>query len=164
MSVFSKSVLIALEVVNELYIAVSSGLIGMGVLFKHGFQSHQSVKTLSVIGLSALSLIYIFQETPKLKPSTKKVVFITGCDCGIGYSLAQHIVDLGFTVFAGFLSLDSKGSKEIRRKYGCDIIQVQLDITDSSSIKAAIQALQHLLKKNPDFCAYLSSLLFLNIF
>lgn len=148
----SKYLRAGFEVANELYTAVAAGVIGMVVLFKHGFQTHQSIKTFSVISLSVLSLIYIFQETQKRKPSKKKVVLITGCDCGIGFSLAQHIVDLGFTVFGGFLSLDSKGSKEIKKKYGSDIIQIHLDITDSNSIKAAVQTLEHFLTKNPEYC------------
>lgn len=154
MGAISKYLLASFEIVNELYTAVAAGVIGMVVLFKHGFESHQSVKTLSVITLSVLSLVYICQETQKIKINKKNVIFITGCDSGIGYSFAQHLVDLGFTVFAGFLSLDSKGSKDIKRKYGSDIIQIQLDITDTNSIKAAIQALEHFLKKNPDYCRY----------
>lgn len=154
---FSKFLLTGFEIVNELYIAVAAGVIGTVVLFKHGFQSHQTIKTLSVISLSVISLVYICQETQKVNPCKKKVVFITGCDSGIGFSFAQHLVDIGFTVFAGFLSLDSKGSKEIKRKYGTDIIQIHLDITDKNSIKAAIQALEHFLKKNPDYCEYLNN-------
>lgn len=148
----SKCLLATFEIANELYTAVGAGVIGMIVLFKHGFDSHQSIKTLSVISLSICSLIYVCQETKKIKPTKKKVVFITGCDCGIGYSLAQHIVDIGFTVFAGFLNLDSKGSKEIKKKYGGDIIQIQLDVTDTNSVKAAVQGLEHFLKKNPEYC------------
>lgn len=152
MTILTKYFLAGFEIANELYIAVAAGIAGMIVLLKHGFETHQSIKTLCVINLSVLAFIYICQESPKLKPSKKKVVFITGCDCGIGYSLAQHIVDLGFTVFAGFLSLDSKGSKEIKKKYGSDIIQIHLDITDSTSVNAAVQTLEHFLKKNPEFC------------
>lgn len=157
MGILSKYFLASFEIVNELYTAVAAGVIGMVVLFKHGFESHQSVKTLSVISLSLLSLAYICQETQKIRINKKKVIFITGCDSGIGYSFAQHLVDIGFTVFAGFLSLDSKGSRDIKKKYGSDIIQIQLDIVDSNSIKAAIQALEHFLKKNPDYCRYSSS-------
>lgn len=153
----SKYLLAGFEVANELYIAIGAGLIGMVILIKHGFESHQSIKTVSVIGLSAISLAYIFQETERIKIDKKKVVFITGCDCGIGFSFAQHLVDLGFTVFAGFLSLDSKGSKDIKKKYGGDIIQIQLDITDSNSIKSAVQALDHFLKKNPDYSMYIAN-------
>lgn len=151
----SKYLLAGFEVANELCIGVSTGLIGMVILIKHGFESHQFIKTVSVIGLSAISLAYIFQETAKIKIDKKKVVFITGCDWGIGFSFAQHLVDLGFTVFAGFLSLDSKGSKHIKKKYGSDIIQIQLDITDSNSIKSAVQALEHFLNKNPDYGMYI---------
>ncbi|KAG5864552.1 hypothetical protein JTB14_020345 [Gonioctena quinquepunctata] len=58
---------------------------------------------------------------------------------------------MGFTVVAGFLSLDSKGCKEIRHLFGSNIIQIQLDITDSSSIQASVQTLEHFLSRNQGY-------------
>ncbi|KAJ8949232.1 hypothetical protein NQ318_022744 [Aromia moschata] len=152
MGTFSKTLLTAFEVINELYTALGAGVLGMIVLLKHGFESHQSIKkAVSVVALTTVSLIFVTRQTEKLKPNKKKVVCITGCDSGLGFSLAQHAADLGFTIVAGFLSLDSKGSKEIRSHYGGNIIQIQLDITSTSSIQAVVQTLEHLLIRNPGY-------------
>lgn len=62
-------------------------------------------------------------------------------------------------MIATFLSLDSKGSKEIKHLYGGYIIQIQLDITDSLSIKNAVQTMEHYFSKNPDYSKFLVSLL-----
>lgn len=78
---------------------------------------------------------------------------------GLGFSLAQHTAECGFTVIATFLSLDSKGSKEIKHLYGGYIIQIQLDITDSSSIKNAVQTMEHYFSKNSDYSKFLVNLL-----
>ncbi|KAJ8955301.1 hypothetical protein NQ317_007578 [Molorchus minor] len=134
MGTFSKALLTSFEIINELYTALGAGLLGMIVLLKHGFDSHQSIKTLSVVGLTTASWIFITRQTEKLKASKKE----SSCDSGLGFSLAQHATDMGFTVIAGFLSLDSKGSKEIRSLYGSNIIQIQLDVTSTSTLHAII--------------------------
>ncbi|KAJ8935444.1 hypothetical protein NQ314_012864 [Rhamnusium bicolor] len=153
MGSFSKTCFVAFEVVNELYTALGAGFLGMLVLLKHGFDSHQSVKTVSVVALTTASLVFITQQIEKLQASKKKIVVITGCDSGLGFSLAQHTVDMGFTVIAGFLSLESKGSKEIRGTYGGRIIQIQLDITDTVSVRAAVETLEHFFNSEPRiFC------------
>ncbi|XP_023021439.1 SDR family oxidoreductase shroud isoform X2 [Leptinotarsa decemlineata] len=151
MGSLSKFLLIAFEITNELYTALGAGVLGMVVLLKHGFQNHQCVKTLSVVAFTAGCWVYINREHESLKPSKKKVVCITGCDSGLGFSLAQHAVQMGFTVIAGFLSLDSKGCKEIKQLFGSNIIQIQLDITDSSSVQASVQTLEHFLGRNPGY-------------
>ncbi|XP_060536269.1 retinol dehydrogenase 7 [Cylas formicarius] len=148
MAVLSKSLRISFEIVNELYTAVGSGVLGILILIQHGFRTCEPLKTLSVVGLTAASLIFVFsRDREKLEPNKQKVIFITGCDSGIGFSIAQHASECGFTVIAGFLSLESKGSKEIRKLYGGDIIQIQLDITDRSSIYSAVQTLEHYFNK-----------------
>ncbi|XP_030763410.1 retinol dehydrogenase 7 [Sitophilus oryzae] len=152
MGSLSKYMLVCFEVFNELYTAVGAGVLGMVVLIQHGFQSHQTIKNLSVVALTAASLAFVFsRDKERLLANKKKVVIITGCDSGLGYSLAQHTADCGFTVIATFLSLESKGSKEIKRLYGGYIIQIQLDITDSKSVQSALQTMEHYFTKNPDF-------------
>lgn len=149
---FSKYLMHGFEILNELYVGIGAGFFGMLVLMKHGFTHHQALRTLSVVSFSAVCLLYICQEPEKITPNKKKVVVITGCDSGLGFSLAQHAVDIGFTVIAGFLSLDSKGSKEIRKIYGSNIIQIQLDVTDSTSVQAAVQTIEHFLNRNHGYC------------
>ncbi|XP_018567131.1 estradiol 17-beta-dehydrogenase 2 [Anoplophora glabripennis] len=151
MGSLSKTLFIAFEIVNELYTAIGSGILGMIVLLKHGIISNQPLKTLSVLTLTTVSLVFISRTTEKLTPSKKKVVLITGCDSGLGFSIAQHASNMGYTVVAGFLSLESKGSKQIRNLYGSNIIQIQLDITNPYSIKAAVETLEHYLDQNADY-------------
>ncbi|XP_050315712.1 D-beta-hydroxybutyrate dehydrogenase, mitochondrial [Anthonomus grandis grandis] len=152
MGALSKSSRVCFEILNELYTAVGAGVLGMLVLIQHGFRSHQTLKCLSVVGLTSASLVYVFsREKQKIVANKKKVVVITGCDSGLGFSLAQHAADSGFTVIATFLNLDSKGSLEIKRLYGGYIIQIQLDITDSISIQNCVQTLEHYFSKNPGY-------------
>ncbi|ENN70633.1 hypothetical protein YQE_00679, partial [Dendroctonus ponderosae] len=179
MGAFSKSAKVCFEILNELYTAVGAGVLGMAVLLQHGFRSHQTVKCLSVVGITAASLVFVFsRDKPKITANKKKVVMITGCDSGkflralledqlsyqvmvilayfslrssLGFSFAQHAAECGFTVIATFLSLDSKGSKEIKRLYGGYIIQIQLDVTDSTSIQNAVQTMEHYFSKNPGY-------------
>lgn len=126
----------------------------MVVLIKHGFESQQTIKTLSVVAFTAACLVYICKTDEKLRPSKKKLIFITGCDSGLGFSLAQHAADLGFTVFAGFMCLESKGAKEIRTLYGSKIVQIKLDITDNGSVDAAVKTLVHYFSQNPGYRKY----------
>lgn len=83
MGALSKSATVCFEILNELYTAVGAGIFGMLVLVQHGFRTHQTVKCLSVIGLTAASLAFAFsREKPQIQPGKKKVVIITGCDTG----------------------------------------------------------------------------------
>ncbi|KAJ8926009.1 hypothetical protein NQ315_009864 [Exocentrus adspersus] len=154
MGSLSKNVYVAFEVVNELYTAMASGVLGMIVLIKHGITANQPMKTLSVLTITTLSFVFVSRYVEKLTPSKKKVVVITGCDSGLGYSIAQHAADMGFNVVAGFLSLESKGSKEIRNLYGSNIVQIQLDVSNQASVSAAVQTLEHYLKQNEGYCLH----------
>ncbi|KAF7281824.1 hypothetical protein GWI33_004225 [Rhynchophorus ferrugineus] len=103
------------------------------------------------MGLNHIKLSRILQERERVSINKKKVIIITGCDSGLGFSLAQYAADSGFTVIAAFLNLDSKGAKEIKRLYGGYIIQIQLDVTDIKSIQSALQSMEHYFNKNPDY-------------
>lgn len=136
------------EIINEMYTAIGAGALGILILLNHGFNTHQTVKTFSVSLLTIGSFVYVCRQTEKLKSSKKKVVFITGCDSGLGFSLAQHTNDIGFTVIAGFLSLESAGAKIIRQTYGENIVQIQFDVTDSENIKYVINFVENYLGQN----------------
>ncbi|XP_072391143.1 D-beta-hydroxybutyrate dehydrogenase, mitochondrial-like [Diabrotica undecimpunctata] len=155
MGILSKCSLVAFELLNEMFAAVGAGFLGILYLVKKGFNKYDSIRTLTILVITTASVAYITKKNNKqIKPNKKKVICITGCDSGLGFSLAQHTVDMGFTVIAGFLSLDSKGCKEIRQKYGKNIIQIQLDVTDSSSVKAAVQTIEHFLTRNSGYALH----------
>jgi hypothetical protein len=151
MSVFSKICLTLFEVANELYIGVGAGLVGMAVLIHHGYKTNQLLRTLSVAAVSLGSLIYVFQAAAeKRQPSSKQLIFISGCDSGLGFSLAIHAAKIGFTVVAGFLSLDSQGAREIKQ-FHSSIKQIQLDVTNNDSIFVAVETINQYLTSNPSY-------------
>lgn len=80
---------------------------------------------------------------------------ITGCDSGLGYSLAQHACDRGFTVFAGFMNLESKGALELQRVCEGKIHSFQVDVTDGEKVKGAVAVVEKFLKNNSKYGKYL---------
>ncbi|XP_063919565.1 D-beta-hydroxybutyrate dehydrogenase, mitochondrial isoform X1 [Zophobas morio] len=154
MSLFSKFCLTVFEILNELYIGVGAGFVGMVVLIQHGYKTNQLLRTLSLATISLGSLIYVFQSSKEMgHPSLKKIIFISGCDSGLGFSLAIHAAKIGFTVVAGFLSLESSGAKEIKA-FHKNITQIELDITNSDSIFVAVETINRYLNTNPAYEFY----------
>lgn len=69
-----------------------------------------------------------------------KIVLITGCSSGFGLHTAAHLGSNGYKVIATMRNLDKQSAllSEVYRRGGqVDILQ--LDVTDKSSIKEAIQ-------------------------
>lgn len=144
------------EFFNEIFIAVGAGVAGFGVLLVSGLGSHQFIFTLIVISLAVLVLLYVFRCPGQIKPSNNKIVFISGCDSGLGFSVAQHTSDLGFKVIAGCLNLESHGAAELRKEYGDKIKLIQLDITKPDTISTALNAITDVLKEDPENGKYLA--------
>lgn len=82
--------------------------------------------------------------------SAKQIVFITGCDSGLGYTFALHAHRLGFTVLAGCLQPDGEGSKQLRQLCSERMQVLGLDITNETSVRAAVKALDDILVQDPD--------------
>uniref|UniRef100_A0A1Y1LKZ5 Uncharacterized protein n=1 Tax=Photinus pyralis TaxID=7054 RepID=A0A1Y1LKZ5_PHOPY len=139
------------EVVNEIFIAVGSGVSGIVILVNHGLKTNATLRTLLVTTITVGCLMFTFQTKEMLKPSRKKVILITGCDSGLGFSFAQHACDMGFTVLAGCLSLESKGAQTLRTLFGEKITHVELDITRPTSVEVALDFVAKVLKSNPDY-------------
>lgn len=116
--------------------------------------------------LVALILIYIgFKLVAKLTPAKlvsnldQKVVFITGCDSGIGHQLARRFHELGFVVFAGCLDVYSDGARALQAVHDEEQNEsttqtpnrmhiVQIDVTQTESVQAAVAELEEFLKNN----------------
>ena len=119
--------------------------------------------------LVALILIYIgFRLLVKLTPAKlvsnldQKVVFITGCDSGIGHQLARRFHALGFVVFAGCLDVNSDGALALQGAHNEEPNEtstpqtsptnrmhiVQIDVTRTESVQKAVAELEEFLKKN----------------
>ncbi|KAF7382888.1 hypothetical protein HZH66_013290 [Vespula vulgaris] len=75
---------------------------------------------------------------------TNQVVIITGCDSGLGYSLALHCQFLGATVIASVLDNTGQGAELLKEK---GIIVLPLDITNDKSIENFYKDVHLLLNK-----------------
>lgn len=149
MGTISKYSLTAFEILNEAYTAVGAGFFGMAKLLVDGFDTSNFLRTAVMVGLTRSCLIYVLRNTERVTPSPKNVIFITGCDSGLGFSFAQHAADLGFTVIAGFLNLKSRGAQIIKEKYTEDqIIPLLLDLTDPSNITEVVKYVEIFLDAN----------------
>ncbi|XP_015585494.1 D-beta-hydroxybutyrate dehydrogenase, mitochondrial [Cephus cinctus] len=78
------------------------------------------------------SVCWYWIKNIKDKIKANQAVIITGCDSGLGYSLALHCHSLGATVIAGVLRKDSVGAKDLIRN---GIKVSPLDITNVESVK-----------------------------
>lgn len=104
MGALSKSIRVCFEICNELYTAIGAGVLGMVVLIQHGFKSHQTIKNLTVVGLTAASLIFVFsRERERISINKKNVIIITGCDSGwFNHIDFIHLVERSFFLFLRF--------------------------------------------------------------
>lgn len=127
------------QVINNIHITLASGILGLTLLLRTGLHNH-TVKSAIVGGLTLAALSFAF-KSEKVHISNKKVIFITGCDSGLGFSLAVHARSLGFTVIAGCLNLESDGAKELLRSFE-DIHVIELDITVQEHIGKTVQYLE----------------------
>lgn len=79
----------------------------------------------------------------------RRAVVITGCDSGLGFSLALWSHDLGLWVFATCLREDGAGARRLREL--CPNSQrlhvLQMDVTDAQSVFTARDGVIRLLKK-----------------
>lgn len=60
-----------------------------------------------------------------------QAVVVTGCDSGLGYSLALHCRQLGATVIAGVLRSDGPGARNLRE---ADAFVYPLNVTEPVSV------------------------------
>lgn len=69
----------------------------------------------------------------------QRVVLITGCSSGIGFSTAVYLAEKGYKVYASMRDLKKKDNLlSESKKAGVSVELVQLDVTDEGSIKNAI--------------------------
>lgn len=75
-----------------------------------------------------------------------KAILVTGCDSRIGSTLARHLDEQGFTVFAGFQDLaNSPHADELKEECSGRLHVLQLDVSSETEILAAsLYAVEHL--------------------
>lgn len=94
-------------------------------------------------------LIKILRRNKKVQLQKTDAIFITGCDSGIGYSLACYCQELGMTVFAGCLHL-GEGAYQLEELERIHVIPI--DVTNTMSVKTAASRIQSLLADNSGVC------------
>ena len=96
---------------------------------------------LFVVGSIATALIiYLFKSLSSRRriEHKGKWVLISGCDSGIGHSLALHLAGQGMRVFAGCLNPHSEGASNLVLHDEKNIKVLHLDVTSQESVDKAI--------------------------
>lgn len=66
----------------------------------------------------------------KIPASKNKLIIITGCDSGLGYSFSKKCQQVGLRVLSGCLNLDSEGARDLSQ----DGHVVNLDVRNDDSV------------------------------
>lgn len=69
-----------------------------------------------------------------------KVALVSGANTGVGFQIAKALVENGYIVYAG--SRDRQKGDTAAAKLGESAHAVQLDITDSESVRAAVETIE----------------------
>ena len=76
-----------------------------------------------------------------MQTENSKIALVTGANKGIGYQIAKALADNGYTAYVG--SRDLQQGKAAAEEIGGQSQAIQLDITDGTSIAAAVQQIQN---------------------
>lgn len=103
--------------------------------------------TLLLVAIVTFAIFKFFQYGgyKKLCSSGKSVV-VTGCDSGIGLSLAITAHKLGFHVFATCLDNNGYGANYMRENFP-DIVVLPMDVTKPADIQNALKVVKDHLEK-----------------
>ena len=82
-------------------------------------------------------LARIFQTGQLLQKKDNKCVLITGCDSGVGLTLALIAHSFGFHVIAACLNCEGQGAKLLQEKCPERMLIIQMDVTNQEQIKSA---------------------------
>lgn len=100
-----------------------------------------------LVSICTVYILYRMIKRPqKILPKKENAILITGCDSGIGYSLACYCHDIGITVFAGCLNTNSLGSSNLQKLQ--DVYVIELDVRNIQNIHSAAAIINNILKEN----------------
>ena len=107
-------------------------------------------KMFCLVSLVSFVALVVAYNLIKGKYGTKisvqgKSVMITGCDSGVGLSMALFAQDVGFDVIATCLSISSTGAELLRSK---NIFVIKMDVTRVEDVEDARQVVGSHLRKN----------------
>nr|CAD7434824.1 unnamed protein product [Timema monikensis] len=125
----------------------------MGNLFSaipDWMMSQQGLST--AVGLVAGTLVcgsYLYWCRALEVASARHMVVVTGCDSGLGFSVALHLHSLGLTVVAACLDAHGPGATKLKALAGLDRMHVlRLDIRDGASVEEAVHEVHLLLQRH----------------
>ncbi|XP_072033436.1 estradiol 17-beta-dehydrogenase 2-like [Amphiura filiformis] len=89
-----------------------------------------------------LYVLYVMTERDEMLLPGKKPILITGCDTGFGHGMAKYFDRQGFRVFAGCLTSEGEGAKELQSTCSESLKVLQLDVTKDEEIDNALQTVK----------------------
>lgn len=108
-------------------------------------------KFASFSAIGGVVTYYLMNPRQKLPVSGKNVVVTTGCDSGLGYSMAIHCHNnLNMSVVACVQHLTSRGAMKLKDQFADSnrFHIVELEVTNNVSVQMAMQYVKELLDKN----------------
>lgn len=75
-----------------------------------------------------------------MQTNENKAALVSGANTGVGFQIAKALADNGYTVYVG--SRDLQKGEIAAAEIGTNVKAIQLDITDSGSINAAVKAIE----------------------
>ncbi|KZC06504.1 PREDICTED: estradiol 17-beta-dehydrogenase 2 [Dufourea novaeangliae] len=100
----------------------------------------------SAISLCCIGGTYLYSRiTSRDKIRPKHAIIVTGCDSGLGYSLALHCCQLGATVIAGVLRNDGPGAEKLKQRK--NVYVYPLDVTNTGSVIDFVDSVRTLLTR-----------------
>ena len=75
-----------------------------------------------------------------MQNSQKRTALVSGANTGVGFQIAKALAENGYTVYVGSRDLE-KGNAAVSKING-DARVIQLDITDSDSVSAAVRKIE----------------------
>lgn len=133
------------ELLNETFVAVSSGLLGLFVLITSDWNNNKLIPILLLSTLTIGCICYVYTDTETLIKLDDKLIVITGCDTGLGYSLAIYTQSIGFNVIVGCLDVNGKGASDLRMR---NIMTYKLDLTEENDVRNFVKYIDEYLKEN----------------
>ena len=109
------------------------------------------VKFFSFSAVGAVTSYYLMNPRQKLPVNSDNVVIATGCDSGLGYSIAIHCHNnLNMSVVACVQHSNSTGAMKLKDLFGTSqrFHILELEITKSLSVDAVKLFVKDLLEKN----------------
>ncbi|GFU33572.1 hypothetical protein NPIL_226061 [Nephila pilipes] len=86
---------------------------------------------------------FVDNALPRFRvPSSKKAVFITGCDKGFGRLLARRLDSLGYKVFAGCLEPEGNEAGKLKDTVSNNLEIIPLDVTQVVSVQNALKIVE----------------------